>query len=452
MHFKLKLLFVATCLLICNALLAQDEERYNKQDSSESFSEPIGAIHFLKLKKSYSFGDGITLRSTNGNFNVSQSLQTLYTFSSAFKNLSNATSGFNIARARLTLVSNLFDKKLSTVMRVNLPANYQSTTTGVRTFNTTLQEAYIEYRPNRKHVFNIGLRADYIDSRETRIEGESLGFVDRSAVSASFDAIFDYGIRYKGNYKLGGNHLLKPYASITTGDSRSALQKNFGGFKYGIRLDYLPFGAFTSGGEFYMDDLQRERKAKLVIGVIASYNDGASSASGTNGGRFIYADTLQQNILLPKYTKLGVDYLFKYKGFYSMGSLFTTQATVPDNIKGEYRLNGTFNTYSTAQTAAQTTNIVLSRLNLGTGLNMQAGYVFPSDFAVGFRFTNLNSNTISANFADYNKFYDLVFSKYLANHNCKIQFQISFDELQNALKTTTQNGIYYTQLMFTVQL
>lgn len=183
-----------------------------------------------------------------------------------------------------------------------------------------------------------------------------------------------------------------------------------------------------------------------------SYNDGASSATGSNGGRYIYADSLQQNILLPKYTKLGIDYLFKYKGFYSMGSLFSTQANVPNNIKGEYRLNGTFNTYSTTQTSEQTTNIVLSRLNLGTGFNVQAGYVFPSDVAVGFRYSGLNSNTNSAAFDDYNKFYDLIITKYLADHNCKVQFQIGYDGLKDALKTDTQNGNYYSQLMFTVQL
>ena len=183
-----------------------------------------------------------------------------------------------------------------------------------------------------------------------------------------FDAIFDYGIRYKGNYKLGGKHLLKPYLSFTTGEGRASLQKNFGGFKYGIRLDYLPFDEFSKGGEFYMDDLAREPKPKLVIGVVYSYNDGASSALGTNGGRYLYGDSLQ-NILLPKYSKFGVDYLFKYKGFYSMGSCFATQATVPSNIKGEYKLNGQFSAYSTLHKHKNKHKILylIARLNLGTG-------------------------------------------------------------------------------------
>ena len=450
MHQTKKVLSILLCVLLCNGVVAQDEARYNN-DTTENFTEPVGSIHILRLKKSYALGDGVTLRSANGSFNISQSLQTLYSVNSAYKNISELSSTFNIARARMTFSANLFDKKFAAVARLNFPSNYQSATTGNRSFNTVLQEAYFEYRPNRKHTFNVGLRADYIDSRETRVEGESLGFIDRSAVSGAFDAIFDYGVRYKGNYRLGGKQVLKPYISITTGEGRASLQKNFGGFKYGIRLDYLPFDNFSNGGEFFMDDLVREQKPKLVMGVVYSYNDGASSATGSNGGRYLYGDTVQ-NILLPKYSKLGVDYLFKYKGFYSMGSLFATQATVPNNIKGEFKLNGQFTTYSNSQTAEQTQNIVLNRLNLGTGFNIQSGYVFHSDWAVALRYSSLNNNVSSANFADYNKFYAFVATKYLSNHNLKIQFQISYDELKDALKTATQNGNYYSQIQFTVQL
>ncbi len=445
-----KIGFVILYLLMCNYVFAQEEARY-EIDSSEIFTEPIGSVHVLKLKKSYVLGEGLSLRSANGALNFSQSLQTLYTVNSPNKNLSGANSTFDIARARLTMVANLFDRKMSIVARANFSSNYQSVTSGARSFNTILQEAYFEYRPNRTHTINFGLRADYIDSRETRIEGESLGFINRSAVSSSFDAIFDYGIRYKGTYKLGGKHLLKPYVSITTGDSRSSLQKNFGGFKYGFRLDYLPFDKFNKGGEFFMDDLVREEKPKLVIGVIYSFNDGASSAMGTNGGRFLYGDATQ-NVLLPKFQKFGVDYMFKYRGFYSMGSCFATQVNLPANVKGEFRLNGTFNTYAATQTEVQTNNIMLNRLNIGSGFNVQGGYVFPSDWAMGVRYTSLNANAFSANFADYTKYYTVVATKYISNHNLKIQFEVGYDELPTLLKTPTQNGNYYSQLMVTVQL
>ena len=443
---------IGICLCFCMAqfAFAQSDELYTR-DSTYTFSETSGNVSLLRLKKGYLLGDGITFISGKGNFNLSPSLQTLYLVNSTNKNLSDPKSTFAINRARLNIFSNLFDNKVSLSARLNFAANYASATTGNRSFNTVLQEANIEYRPNRTHAFNFGLRADYIDGRETRIEGESIGFIDRSLVSDAFDAIFDFGIRYKGNYRLGGKHLLKPYLSFTTGDGRSALQKNYGGFKYGVRLDYLPFDKFSRGGEFYMDDLYREEKPKLVVGVVYSYNDGATSAKGTNGGRWLYGDA-NQNILLPSYSKFGADYLFKYNGWYSMGGFVLTQAKVPSNIAGEFRLDGSFNAYATSQTAQQIKDRVLSRLNLGKGFNVQAGYLFPVDWAVGARYSTLNENNVTASFSDYDKSYTFVTTKYLSGHALKIQFELGYSQLKEALKTSTQNGNYYSQLQFTIQL
>lgn len=443
----IKLICTCFCLCLSQYASAQEDERYQR-DTTYTLDENS---HVLRIKKGYLLGDGITFVSGKGNLNVSPSLQTLYLVNTTNKDLSAANSTFAINRARLNLFSNLFDNKLSLSVRLNFATNYASTTTGNRSFNAVLQEANIEYRPNRTHVFNFGLRADYVDGRETRIEGESIGFIDRSLLSDAFDAIFDFGIRYKGNYRLGGTNLLKSYLSITTGDSRSALQKNFGGFKYGVRLDYLPFDKFSRAGEFYMDDLYREEKPKLVIGVVYSYNDGATSAKGTNGGRWLYGDS-KQNILLPGYTKFGTDYLFKYNGWYSMGGFVLTQANVPSNIAGEFRLNGTFNTYPATQTAGQTKDMVLSRLNLGKGFNVQAGYLFPINWAFGARYSTLKENVITASFSDYDKSYTFVTTKYLSGHALKLQFELGYSQLKKALQTPTQNGNYYSQLQFTIQL
>jgi phosphate-selective porin OprO/OprP len=451
MMYKPKgIIFILGCVLLYNTAAAQIDERY-QEENTEKFVESTDSIQILKLKKSYVLGNGFTIRSANGIINLTQSLQTSYAVNSLNKDFSAINSTFNINRARLSFSANLFDNKYSIYGRLNLSSDHQSATSGNRTFNTVLQEAYFEYRPNLNNAFNIGLRADYIDSREVRIEGESLGFINRSAVSSSFDAIFDYGIRYKGNYKLGGRHLLRPYISVTTGDSRSSLRKNYGGFKYGIRLDYLPFDKFSKGGEFYMDDLAIEQKPKLVIGTVFSYNNGASSAIGTNGGRYLYGD-INQKLLLPNYLKFGADFLFKYNGFYAMGSYFSTKATLQDGITGEFKLNGQFTPYATTQTVEQTRSVVLSRLSLGEGYHVQAGYLLPSLWSLAGRYAYLDADVSSLNFANYNKYYTLVATKYLSGHNLKFQVEVGFDELKKSLRTTSQVGNYYTQLMVTVQL
>lgn len=446
----LRILCICICIFTFQPTMAQQEELYER-DTTYNLDVPKGSVEVLELKKGYILGKGITFLSSKGILNINQTFQTAYLVNSSNKDLSAPISAFDIPRARLNFFANVLERKLSVLARLNFASNYNSVTGGKRSFNNVLQEAVIEYNPNSKHIINFGLRADYIDTREVRFEGESNSFINRSAVSNSFDAIFDYGIRYKGNYKLGGKHLLRPFLSLTTGDSRSSLQTNFGGFKYGVRLDYLPFDKFNRGGEYYLDDLYREEKPKLVVGLIYSYNDGASSSRGTNGGRWLYGDATRK-IVLPSYKRFGADYLFKYNGWYSLGNFVSTTSTVPNGIIGEYRLDGSFSTYPLTQTAEETKTTVLSRLNLGSGFNIQAGYLFYSNWAFGARYSTLSQNIISANFADQNRYYTFVTTKYLSENNLKIQFEVGYDKSQYALRTATQTGNYHAQLQFTIQL
>jgi hypothetical protein len=46
----------------------------------------------------------------------------------------------------------------------------------------------------------------------------------------------------------------------------------------------------------------------------------------------------------------------------------------------------------------------------------------------------------------------MVITRYLSDHNLKIQLQTGYNELQDALKTATQRGTYYSQIQFTIQL
>ena len=433
-------LFAIMGFLLGNSILAQEI------DSTLASS---GNVHLLRLQKSYTLGEGILIRSSVGHITFNQSLQTLYAVTSA-NNFNTTSSEFTINRARLTMKGNIFDKKISISARVNFPGTYQSTTTGSRSFNPEMEEALIQYSPNATHVFNIGLRADYIDSREIRIEGEDNGFILRSATSLAYDAIFDYGIRYVGTYHIGGKQILRPYLSLTSGDGRAGLQKNYGGLKYGIRLDYLPFDEFSNGGEARMEDVAREPTPKLVVGAVVSVNKGATSAYGTNGGRYLYGDA-NQDYVMPDYTKFIVDYLFKYRGFYSMGSIVATSSVVPTNIAGSYKVSGAFTPF-TGLSTHQVDSTVRSYLNLGTGFNVQAGYLFKNDWSFGLRYSYLNNDNYSAAFANSNRNYSFVVTKYLSGNNLKIQTEVDYYELQNSLQSTNNKGAYWGQVMFCVNL
>jgi hypothetical protein len=400
----------------------------------------------MRLKKNYHLGDGINIISKDAQFAIQQSIQAYYAFN-APTDFNSLNSGFRIRRARLNIAGLLFDSKVFVRVRLNLADDYQSTTTGSRSYNSVLQDAIIEYRPSSTQRINFGLRADYSDTREIRVEGESLGFVERSIVSGAFDAIFDYGLRYRGTFRAGRS-AFRTYLSITTGDGNASLQKNFNGLKYGARVDFLPFGFFSKGGEFYMDDNAYERTPKLVIGAVYSINNGVSSAKGTNGGRYLYGDSTQK-LLRPNLYKGGVDYMFKYKGFYSLGDVAWTRATVPNGIAGEFSLSGAFTPY-TGQTPDQIKNTVLSRINAGFGYNFQAGYLIKSKWAIGGRYSHLEQDQHSALFADVDGLYSVVVTRYIVGHNLKINFENGFEHFNKALTTETANGNFYSQLMLTV--
>ena len=437
---KMILFLIITGVLQWHSVVAQEI------DSTLAVS---GNVQVLRLQKSYTIGDGLVLRSSVGRVTLNQSLQTLYLINSS-NNFNTTNSGFSINRSRLTMKGNLFDRKITMIMRANFANNYQSSTSGSRAFNSELDEALIQYSANPKHTFNIGLRADYIDSRELRVEGEDLSFIGRSAASQAFDAIFDYGIRYVGKYNINTNQLLKTYLSITTGEGRASLQKNYGGLKYGIRLDYYPLGEFSHGGDAQMEDLERETKPKLVVGGVCSYNDGASSAFGTNGGRFLYGDA-NGKVLLPSYTKYIFDFMFKFRGFYSLGSVMATTATVPTNITGAYSLAGKFNTY-TGLSMHQVDSTVKSNLNLGTGFNIQAGYLLKSNWGLGVRYSQLNCDINSASFANYNRNYSFIVTKYLAGNDLKIQAQFDYFQVRKSLQSSNNTANCNVQLMFCVNL
>ncbi|MFT3827428.1 MAG: hypothetical protein QM731_26130 [Chitinophagaceae bacterium] len=444
---KLFILLLCWCFFYV-AKAQEDDTPETNSENEEQVPRNLDHKQFLRLKRNYMLGDGLTLQSTNVRLNFTQSFQVQYGMNT-LDGFKNTSTQFNIRRARFNFRGFLLNDKLYFRLRLNLAGNFQSATTGTRSFNNTLQDALIEYRPVPNHRFNFGVRADYADTREARIEGESLGFIDRSAVSTAFDPIFDYGIRYYGTIRLGGSNILKPYVSVTTGDGTAALQKNYGGFKYGIRLDYLPFGTFSRGGEYYMDDIAGERIPKLIMGVTFSYTDGISSAKGTNGGRFIYGDSAQ-NELLPNYLKAGFDFMFKYRGWYAFGEYVYAHAYLPSGIAGEFNLSGRFTPY-TGQSPEQISNTVKSRINLGNGLNIQGGYCF-GKWACAGRYSYLHADANAANFADQNRYYSVVATRFFRDHNLKLNIEGGFQEYKDNLKTADVKGNIYGQVMFTIQL
>ena len=135
-----------------------------------------------------------------------------------------------------------------------------------------------------------------------------------------------------------------------------------------------------------------------------------------------------------------------------MGSYVKAQAYIPDGIAGEFKLNGDWSPYSESDTPEEIKNTVMSRLNTGSGFNIQAGYVLPSNWSFAARYTTLDPEKNAADFASQDKAYSIITTKYFNKNNLKIQAEIDYEENRIVQQPDGPKGIFYGQLMLTLQL
>ena len=201
-----------------------------------------------------------------------------------------------------------------------------------------------------------------------------------------------------------------PSVSITTGEGQNFfnIQNNLG-FKYGGRLDIMPFGDFIKNNAYIAHDLYRERKPKLALGVAASFNIRANSPNGSDYGPItgIFNQSGAQGFA--NYRKIVGDFIFKYKGY---------------SLVGEY-INGTVygaNLYTNAgATNKFTPQIASSYYSLGSGYNLQASYIFKNEWAIEGRYSHITPEfNIAGSIIHTQNWYTAGIYKYLKSNAVKI--------------------------------
>jgi len=119
-------------------------------------------------------------------------------------------------------------------------------------------------------------------NRERVVSSQELQFVDRSRVNANFNLDRDIGIQLHHHFKLGPV-LIRDIISISQGEGRNVLSGAHGGYDYTGRLEVLPFGAFTNGGDYVGSDIFREEDPKLSVGASFDQNRNAIREEGNTG-------------------------------------------------------------------------------------------------------------------------------------------------------------------------
>jgi hypothetical protein len=201
--------------------------------------------------------------------------------------------------------------------------------------------------------------------------------------------------------------------AVSQGEGRNVTEGNLGGLQYTGRLEFLPFGKFQSKGDYVQAAIKREATPKLMIGFTYNYNQDAVRERGFAGDyMFTTSDeTKNGDLYATDQTTIFADAMFKYEGFSFMGEYANRSAK--DAIA--VGLDG----------ITPTGDVVLT----GEAINLQAGYMFKSNYEIAGRFTNATYKTETGRLPEQQ--YTLGGSKYLVGHKLKVQTDLSYTTVDN---------------------
>lgn len=337
------------------------------------------------------FGKGIKMMAKDSSFYMKASIrfQTLY---NGEMNLETDEWNDNvmIRRARLKFDGFAYSPKL--VYKIELAiSNRDNGKVGAESnlaANIVL-DAVLKYKfaPNWQLWFG---QTKLPGNRERVISSQALQFVDRSQLNSKYTMDRGTGIQIRGKQKIG-DFIVKEAGSVTMGEGRNFTKSNIGGYEFTSRIELLPFGEFSSKGDYFGSDLKREKSPKLAIGITYDQNNSTTREQGFKGD--FLTEARNQNTIF-------VDAMFKYNGFSTMFEYADKRTD-----ESALLLDGT--SYQT-----------------GTGTNIQIGYLFKNNFEIAGRYTGIKPE--DNNWSDDYSEMTLGLSRYIVGHNLKVQSDLTF--------------------------
>ncbi|MDH5475531.1 MAG: OprO/OprP family phosphate-selective porin [Cyclobacteriaceae bacterium] len=350
----------------------------------------VNAIHAQDLSNN-TFGKGIKIMAKDSSFYMKASMrfQTLY---NGEMNLGTDEWNDNvmIRRARLKFNGFVYNPKVE--YKVELAVSNRDNGKIAPESNAAASivlDAVLKYKfaPNWQLWFG---QTKLPGNRERVISSQALQFVDRSQLNSKYNIDRGTGVQLRGKQKLG-DFVVKEAGAVTMGEGRNFTKSNIGGYEFTGRVELLPFGEFSSKGDYFGSDLKREKSPKLAIGVTYDQNNSTTRKNGFKGD--FLSESRNQNTVF-------VDAMFKYQGFSTMFE-YADKKTDESAVL----LDGTF--YQT-----------------GTGTNVQVGYLFNNNLEFAARYTGIKPE--NNNWSDDYSEMTLGMSRYIVGHNLKVQSDITY--------------------------
>lgn len=253
---------------------------------------------------------------------------------------------------------------------------------------------------------------------ERVISSGNLQFVDRSLLNSRFNIDRDVGLQLRHKDKIGENLVIREKIAVSQGEGRNITEGNQGGLQYTARVEFLPFGEFISKGDYSSSDLKREPTPKLMAAINYDHNNNAVRERSNLGGFLFLNDG---SLFETDINTFFADAIFKYQGF---------------SFQGEYAMRDAENAVAVNTDGTATGDVV----NVGNSLNLQAGYLLPSNFEFSGRYTNIRLDDIAGGTATDQ--YTLGASKFFVGHKLKLQTDLSY----TTINSQGSNWMYRLQL------
>lgn len=260
-------------------------------------------------------------------------------------------------------------------------------------------DAIAYYNPNSS--WNLGIGQAKIKANRAMLNSSgSLQFVDRSIVNSEFGGDRDFGLF--GEYYYGGidKFALAALASVTLGEGRNWGASNNGGLAYTGRLELFPLGRFHAKGEYVEGDTYHEETPKIMLGAGYSFNHRSQLTRGMKGSMLPGDET--RNI-----GSYYADMIFKYRGFSFNADYMGRHAADPVGFASS------------------------SFVYTGSGVNVQASYLFDRKWEVAIRNSSMLPNREVRPFAGYKVWNQstLGVTRYIIGHSLKLQLDLSFNQM-----------------------
>lgn len=377
--------------------------------AADSLDDDDHLLDQLRNMPNIEIGKGITFRPKNDWYKLTMRFRMQNMLGLSFdEDFTLTRTEARVKRLRLRFDGFIYSPKLVYSIQLGFTA-YDAETLPNGNMNI-VRDAIVYYVPSPK--WNIGFGQTKIKANRARINSSSaLQFVDRSIVNSEFHLDRDFGFFGEYNMRQGKGFNLSFKGSVTLGEGRNWGSSSNGGLAYTGRVELYPLGRFKTLGDLTEGDFAYEGSPKILLAGAYSYNNKASRLGGQKGA--LMPDDQTRNL-----GAYFADFILKYRGFafYTdfMGRVCDDPLFLPPPGSNDP---------------------VDAFVYSGSGLNLQASYLFRNKWEVALRNSTLFPKAEVQPYVGYENWNQTTVgvTRYLIGHSLKVQADFSYNHRKESI-------------------